>query len=157
MVYLGVIALIFIAIIIFIGLLISKQIKVFKILDKKMKIQMDSVMGNKDCKEKVLKTHSTAFLYGYIYRLFIIYRKKEFLNSFEESLVKKLFISILSHKDYFDEKLAKGHIDLLLKALDFEDKKTMTYFDFGNTYAELFEKDSCLSNNWKSYLLKKDF
>jgi hypothetical protein len=131
--------------------------KVYSIVLKKMTTQMDSVMKNKSTKDNILKSHSTTFLYGYTYRLFTLYYKKDNLNKFEEYLVKKIFINVFEHKNYFEGKLAFGYLNLINTLLEQKDKKTMACFDYGITYAELFFTDRCLSNNWKNYLLEKHF
>ena len=140
---------------IFVFLLYLKKRKYNKIKTKIkniLDIQIEEVLKDKETSSVIITKSSITFLYGYIYKMFYIYNKnREGLNTLEEKFVKDLFISLFCNKDYKEKEIIK-----LIKSLDVflkeEEILALSYFDCGNTYADLFLLENCTNNTWFSYL-----
>jgi hypothetical protein len=136
-------------------LLILKIKKLNKIRDKatkKLKLNFDLILKNEKIKEKASKYYSTTFLYGFLYKYFIIMLKKDCLNKLEEHFLKEAFVNILMHKNYMEHKIIIGHFNIMEARLNEEERNYSSFFEEGMLNADLFLNDNCVSNNWKNFI-----
>lgn len=140
---------------IFIYMKLRKIYKVKNQIIKRLQPQVEVIKNTSSLKKEAVKLHSTSFLYGHLYKLYLILLQKEELNDLDLLFVKDTFIKILNHNDFVDEKTANGYFNIIYKNIEEDNKKYIDYFEQGCIDANLFWVENCISNSWKNFVLER--